>query len=192
MRIASIFLLILLLAGCTRTSAPAIVQATPIAAATPLILEKNEGEHRVFRPWPGHPEPGAAFTLKVDPRNGGSAHLVLGTEDLKPGEEIGAHQHPAHDEILYLAAGTARVQLGDTTRTVHGGATVFIPAGTWIAVSNPGTEIASLAFVFSSPGFEDFMRAQSAREGERLVPVSEAQDKELQKKYAHDIVFKDQ
>ena len=25
---------------------------------TPLILEKNEGERRVFRGWPGHPDPG--------------------------------------------------------------------------------------------------------------------------------------
>jgi hypothetical protein len=47
------------------------------AKPTPLILEKNEGEHRVWRPiegaegWLGQPAP---FILKVDPQNGGSSH----------------------------------------------------------------------------------------------------------------------
>ena len=62
----------------------------PIRASnlTPLILEKNEGEQRVWRPiegakgWNALPGP---FTLKVDRHNGGSSHLVFGTEDLPPG-----------------------------------------------------------------------------------------------------------
>jgi hypothetical protein len=56
---------------------------TPLAQSptpnkpTPLILEKNEGEQRVVRGWPGHPDPGENFILQVDPKNGGSSHLVL-------------------------------------------------------------------------------------------------------------------
>jgi hypothetical protein len=69
---------------------------------TPLILEKNEGERRVVRGWPGHPDPGETFILKVDPKNGGSSHLVLLTADLAPGGEIVAHKHPEADEILFL------------------------------------------------------------------------------------------
>jgi hypothetical protein len=78
--------------------------------ATPLILEKNEGERRVWRGWPGHQEPGSAFVLKVDPKNGGSSHLVFGAEDLALGEKIDAHRHPGADEILFLQTGTAEVQ----------------------------------------------------------------------------------
>lgn len=43
-----------------------------VAAAIPLILKKDEGERQVVRGWPGHPNPGETFTLKVDPTNGGS------------------------------------------------------------------------------------------------------------------------
>ena len=37
--------------------------ASNVVKATPLILEKNEGERRVVRGWPGHPDPGETFTL---------------------------------------------------------------------------------------------------------------------------------
>jgi hypothetical protein len=55
-------------------------ETSGVGKATPLILENNEGERRIFRGWPGHPDPGATFFLKVDPKNGGSSHLVFDTE----------------------------------------------------------------------------------------------------------------
>ena len=76
---------------------------TPLALApqsgtssktTPLILEENEGERRVIRGWPGHPEPGETFILKVDAKNGGSSHLVFVTVDLGQGGEIPTHRQP--------------------------------------------------------------------------------------------------
>lgn len=42
--------------------------------AKPLLLEKNEGERRIWR----EPPPGD-FILKVSPKNNGSQHLVMGT-----------------------------------------------------------------------------------------------------------------
>jgi quercetin dioxygenase-like cupin family protein len=177
---------LILLAGCRRP----VSQTANAAGTTPLILEKNEGEHRVFRGWPGHPDPGATFLLKVDPKNGGSSHLVFGTEDLAPGETIEMHKHPDSDEILFLQTGTARVHLGDAVRDVRGGSTVFIPANTWISVSNIGKDVISFAFIFSSPGFEEFMRAESVHEGEKITPVPKAEDDEIQKKHAHDVIFR--
>src|SRR5215469_4932400 len=146
------------------TSAPSVTLNGSISTSrvTPLILEKNEGDRRVWRPiegtkgWDAQPGP---FILKVDRYNGGSSHLVFGTEDLPPGASIDRHRHPGADEILFLQNGSARVTLGDRTRQVHGGATVFIPANTWISVTNIGTEAIRCAFVFSAPGFDDFMRA---------------------------------
>src|SRR5689334_25188051 len=66
---------------------------------TPLILENNEGERRLWRPIEGLKQTPNLFTLKVDPRNGGSSHLVFGTEDLPAGEQIETHRHPGSDEI---------------------------------------------------------------------------------------------
>jgi quercetin dioxygenase-like cupin family protein len=177
-----------LVCGCTAPPSPPPAQAN-VTKTVPLILEKNEGERLVFRPWPGHPKPGAAFFLKVDPKNGGPAHLMFGTEDLPPGETIGTHRHPSADEIIFLQAGTARVHLGDSVRVVHAGATVFIPADTRISVSNIGRDALGMVFIFSAPGFEDFMRAVSVREGENNVPLSKAEDDEIQRKHTHDVVY---
>ena len=71
---------------CGLAVLPSSLQAQS-AKATPLILEKNEGERRVWRPiegakgWDAVPGP---FIFKVDRHNGGSSHLVFVTEDLPP------------------------------------------------------------------------------------------------------------
>src|SRR5260370_11401192 len=103
-----------LLCGFAATPSIPKSQAVSTSKATPLILEKDEGERRVWRGWPGHPEPGSTFLLKIDPKNGGSSHLVFRTEDLTPGEKIAAHRHPRSDEIPFLQSRTARVHLGDS------------------------------------------------------------------------------
>lgn len=154
---------------------------------TPLILERGEGEQRVWRYRPSLP---AHFTLKVDPLHGGSAHLMFGTETFLPGDTIETHKHPAADEILYLENGTARVTLGESVREVHGGATVFIPANVWISVVNIGNEPIRLLFIFSAPGFERFMRAESVREGEPIVALTPAQDAAFMKQYAEFVIYK--
>jgi quercetin dioxygenase-like cupin family protein len=111
-------------------------EAAHTAKPTPLILEKNEGERRFWRV-ESFPAP---FILKVDPQNGGSSHLVLGIEDLEPGGKIETHRHPGSDEILFLQTGTAKVTVGELSRDVHAGATVFIPADTWISLANTGPD----------------------------------------------------
>jgi hypothetical protein len=48
-----------------------------------------------------------------------------------------------------------------------------------------------LVFVFSAPGFEDFMLAESVRAGEKNVPQSKAEDDEIQMKHSHDAIYKE-
>lgn len=194
MRMARFGTAVCALLACGIATAPpgATSQAAANAAkTTPLILEKNEGERRVVRGWPGHPEPGETLILKVDPKNGGSPHLVFFTAEIAPGGAIDPHQHPGADEILYLQTGTARVHLGDSVRDAHAGATIFIPANTWISASNIGTDAVSFVCIFSAPGFEQFMRETSAREGEKNVPLTQAENEEMEKKHAHDVIYKE-
>jgi hypothetical protein len=66
--------------------------------STGLILLADEGE-RMVRRW------GLPMTIKVDPRNGGSQHLVVGTEGLPPGKAIPVHKHPHADEVVLLLQG---------------------------------------------------------------------------------------
>lgn len=181
------------LGGIARSAPPAAANEPGIVrGVAPLILEKNEGERRAWRPiegakgWNGQPGP---FIFKVDRHNGGSAHMVLVTEDLPPGASIDRHRHPGADEIIFLQNGRARVRLGDRVREVHGGATIFAPANTWIEVANIGAEAIHGVFVFSAPGFDDFMRAESAAEGEPMRPLTKAEDAQLMKQHAHAVVY---
>jgi quercetin dioxygenase-like cupin family protein len=193
MRIALAAVAICVTLGTVTTAARSVVTSTGnVCGVTPLILEKNEGEKRAWRPiegakgWDALPGP---FILKVDPRNGGSSHLVFVTEDVPPGAGIPRHRHPGADEILFFQNGRARVTLGDRTREVHGGATIFVPANTWIAVTNIGNDPIRGVFVFSAPGFEDFMRAESTPEGQKITPLSKAEDAQLMKEHAHAVIY---
>src|SRR6202035_163316 len=55
---------------------------------------------------------------------------------------------------------------------LHAGGTVFIPAYTWVSVKNAGTETVSMVFVFSAPGFENYMRCDSVLPNEKVTPLS--------------------
>ena len=136
---------------------------------TPLILEKSEGEHRV-RKSREIPVPTGPFTIKVDRKNGGSRKMWLGTEEIPPGGIIPRHKHLGQDEILLIQTGSAHVWLGTQERDVHAGAIVFIPSDTWVSLKNTGNENINLAFVFSDPGFDEFMRCTSVPLGD---PFSE-------------------
>ena len=161
------------------------------AKATPLILQADEGERRVWRPIEGLEDQPGLFILKVDPHNGGSSHLVFGTEDIQPGGRIESHHHPHADEILYLQNGSARVGVADVVRNVHGATTVFYPAGTEISVENTGKEPIHLLFVFSAPGFEEFMRAESVRDGEKALPLSRAEDAAIMAKHRNVVIYRE-
>ncbi len=117
--------------------------------------------------------------------------MVLLTATIRVGGQIETHRHPNADEILYLQNGTARVHLGGTVRIVHGGATVFIPANTWISVDNIGRVAINLVAIFSAPGFEDFMRAASVLKGEKNIPMTKAENDAIEKQYSNVVVYKE-
>ncbi len=148
-------------------SAQSSSSVTSQVSPKPLLLEKNEGERRIWR----EPPPGD-FVLKVSPKNNGSQHLVMGTEDMAPGDEFPAHRHLEQDEILFIVKGTVHAHVGDQEGDLHAGGTVFIPANTWVDVKNATTETASVVFVFSAPGFEDYMRCDSVLPNEKVIPLS--------------------
>jgi quercetin dioxygenase-like cupin family protein len=173
-RTAFATIVVILVAICVfqTRSAQRSSATTSQPASKPLLLEKNEGERRIWR----EPPPGG-FVLKVSPQNNGSQHLVMGTEDLVPGDEFPTHKHLGQDEILYIEKGTVQVHLGDRERDLHAGGTVFIPAYTWVSVKNAAIETASVVFVFSAPGFENYMRCDSVLPNENVTPLSADEQK---------------
>ena len=149
------------------------------APTRPLILEKNEGELRTRRIHTDKSSVASSqFLLKVSPKNNGSQHLVLGTEELQPNARIPKHKHLIQDEILLVQSGTAHVWLGEKESEVHAGGMVFIPSDTWISLKNTGREPVSLVFIFSAPGFEETMRCNSVPANEKPTPLTPEQRKE--------------
>ena len=167
-------MLVAVFASATR-SAHSSSASTAEASAKPLLLEKNEGEQRLWRPEPSESDPGG-FILKVTPKSNGSQHLVLVTEDMPPGAAIPRHKHLEQDEIVLIEKGTVHVHLGDQERDLHAGGMVFIPAHTWISLKSIGAETASIVGIFSAPGFEDHMRCESVPANEKPTTISQAEE----------------
>jgi quercetin dioxygenase-like cupin family protein len=145
----------------------------PDPAVKSLLLKKNEGELRTWREFA--PE---TFTLKVSPKNNGSKHLVLFTEDLSQGDFVPRHKHLGQDEIVLIRAGTVQVRMGDQERDLHAGGMVFIPAYTWVNMKVVGSEPVSLVGIFSAPGFENHLRCASVPAGKKPTPMTLADWKE--------------
>src|SRR5882672_3547989 len=95
---------------CGALAAPgiSIEQSALATKPIPLILAANDGERREFRT-----RPGVTFMVEVDPKNGGSKHMAVVTEDMAPGDRIPVHRHPHADELILIQSGTGRVTLGD-------------------------------------------------------------------------------
>ena len=162
--IASMLIAVCVCQGQSTQAGPAFrAEAGP----KPLLLEKNEGEHRIWRD-----PPLAGFTLKVSPGNNDSQHLVMGTEDLLPGDSIPAHKHLGQDEIVLVLTGTLHVRLGDQERDLHAEGMAFIPAYTWVSLKNNDTQSASMMFIFSAPGFENHLRCVSVPANEKPTPMT--------------------
>jgi quercetin dioxygenase-like cupin family protein len=167
-------------AQSTQASLPPTSKSGPKA----LLLEKSEGEQRIWR----DPPPGG-FMLKVSPENNGSQHLVLVTEDLQPGDTIPTHQHLGQDEIVLIEAGTVHVQVGDQERDLHAGGLVFIPAYTWVSLRNNSNQPASIVGIFSAPGFENHLRCVSVPANEEPTPLTP--DQRRQCDHQGHVIYKD-
>jgi quercetin dioxygenase-like cupin family protein len=167
----------MLLTVCMSPAQSTQVGSTPApeTGAKPLMLEKTEGERRLWRPEPGEVDPGG-FIIKASPKNNGSQHLVLFTGAMAPGDAIPTHKHLVQDEILLIEKGTIHAHLGEQERDLHAGGMIFIPANTWVSAKNTGTETESDVAIFSAPGFEDHLRCESVPVNEKPTTISQAEE----------------
>ena len=164
-----ILALSLFVVACRSQAEETTVSGASSVQPRPAVIQAAEGELRFVR---GGTAP---LRIKVDPINTGSQRMVLGSSDLPPGDAIAVHRHLQEDEIILITRGTARVQLGSREYTGGPGSAVFIPQGTCIAISNIGTDTLTNFFIFSSPGFEQVLRAVSSAPGEPPKTITPAQ-----------------
>lgn len=181
---------ILLVAIITIAASPLALSQTKRTPAdvspksTGLILQADEGE-RMVRRW------GLLMTIKVDPVNGGSKRLLVGTEDIPPGKAIPVHKHSHCDEIVIIQRGTGTAILGEKRQIVTAGAMIFIPEDEWVGLENTGKETIRIVFIFSALGFDKYLRATSVPEGQEVKPFSPIELAEIRQKFKEYIIFKD-
>jgi quercetin dioxygenase-like cupin family protein len=129
---------------------------------TPTVFQREEGDRWMLlgdKP----------LIFKVDPLSNGSDTLVVGTEEMPPGNIIPTHKHLYEDEVIFVHKGVVRVTLAGREYDAGTGATVFIPHGNWIGVANVSSDPAMILFFFNKPAFEQCLRAISSRPGEKFV-----------------------
>src|SRR5271169_4897803 len=71
---------------------------------TPIVFQADEGDRWMLlgdKP----------LIFKVDPISTGSDALVVGTEEMPPGNKIPTHQHLHEDEVIFVHKGGVRVTL---------------------------------------------------------------------------------
>jgi quercetin dioxygenase-like cupin family protein len=129
---------------------------------TPTVFQADEGDRWMLL--------GKKLLIfKVDPITTGSDSLVVGTEEMPPGNRIPTHKHLYEDEVIFVHKGSVRVTLAGHEYDASTGATVFIPHGNWIGVENASAEPAMILFFFNKPAFEQCLRARSSRPGEMFT-----------------------
>jgi mannose-6-phosphate isomerase-like protein (cupin superfamily) len=143
------------------------------SAPTPLILQEDDGEHRLRRP--GGPTGSSSvseFIIKIDKQNGNAEDFYMATEILKPGAMIPFNKHDNAEQALILEEGGATVTVGDKRAVAGPHSIVFVPRDTWMSITNTASNPIHLYAVFSRQGFEKFLRVRSVRPGEPLTPLT--------------------
>lgn len=147
--------------------APQATGSNTASSAHSLILQEGDGEHRLRRP--GGPTGSSSvseFTIKIDEQNGNAEDFYVGSEILKPGAMIPFNKHDNAEQALIMEEGGATVTVGDKRAVTGPHSIVFVPRDTWLSITNTGSAPIRLYAVFSRQGFENFLRARSARPGE--------------------------
>jgi len=116
----------------------------------------------------------------------------MGYEEIPPGQAIQAHRHPAMDEIIFVHAGTGAAELGDRTATVGPGATIYIPQATRVMLRNTGGAPLAIAYFFPEPGYEEYLRDTSVREGQPAPVLSGPELAQIRERHKAHIVFDSQ
>jgi len=75
--------------------------------------------------------------LKVSPKNNGFQHLVLGAEDLVPGDTIPRHQHLGQDEVVFVQSG-ASMSNSAIRNAICMPEEWLLSAYTWVSLKNNG------------------------------------------------------
>lgn len=127
--------------------------ASPDDGATTLWTSTRDQPWHSFEDvdpaqWPAD---GIYWQWLVSEQVSGSKELEMGICRLDPGGRHLLHRHPQRAELYHVTAGAATVTVGDETRRMLAGDTVYIPADVVHGFVNDGDEVFELVFVYDHP-----------------------------------------
>ncbi len=180
-KISGLITILVAVTGFAQTIRPAEVKNGALDVAQtvgssgspiPMILQEGDGDHLIHR---AGPLGGVPFLIKIDRQFGNSEDFFAFAETLQPGQTIPFHKHHNSEEILLFEEPGAKVTVGEKIGNAGPHSLVFIPRNTWISAVNTSSSPIRLLAIFSRHGFEDYMRAISAKPGETLQPISQSE-----------------
>jgi mannose-6-phosphate isomerase-like protein (cupin superfamily) len=172
-------------AACGFSPPNAAIAAVPTSSVppTPEVLQLEQGERRTRR---GSTD---VVILKVDAHNGGSSDLVMGYELVPLGHTIAPHRHLDADEIIFVHAGSGVADVGGHQTSFGPGATIYIPKNVRVSVQNTGAVPLAIAFFFSRPGFDAYLRDVSVPEGQPAPPLSGEERAAIRARHGAHVVY---
>ena len=144
-------------------------------AAQGYVLGPGEGEHLV------HFRDQGKIVIRAGAATG-SAHLALGTQQVKAGTGIPVHRHIQMDEAFHVLEGGGTFTLNDVPHSFERGGFIFIPKGSWHGFANPDRELL-LLWVVSPGGLDGFFRETCTPPGAPPKQLTRKQINEIALKY---------
>lgn len=107
---------------------------------------------------PGYSPANHAGTVNkrlIGPETVGAKHLEVVLGHLESGGAALPHAHPGMEQVCYMLAGRARVEVGGQNREIGAGECCFFPAGAQHVFTVIGDEPVQLLIIYSPPYGED-------------------------------------
>jgi quercetin dioxygenase-like cupin family protein len=110
--------------------------------------------------------PGGSWSRVLLTHDRVGSETALGISSFAPGTATASLNH-ATDELAYVLSGHGELWLEDEVVPYGPDSALFIPAGVWHVVANPGSEPVTMVFVFPGPDYPPTDRRPGARPDER-------------------------
>jgi quercetin dioxygenase-like cupin family protein len=106
--------------------------------------------------------PGGSWSRVLLTKERVGSDVALGFSSFAPGTQTASLNH-ATDELAYVLSGNGELWLEDEVVPYGPDSALFIPAGVWHVVANPGTEPVTMVFVFPGPDYPPTERRPGTR-----------------------------
>jgi len=108
-----------------------------------------------------HTAHGSELRPLIDRTTSGITNCSLAEETLPPGCAVTPHHHREIEEIYYIVSGRGLMTVGEETRQVSAGDSIYVPRGQRHSLANNGTEpirlilVCGPAFFYEDQVFEE-------------------------------------